>query len=369
MDIKNLQQDISLALSSLVVEFSLIDFSKISEIIMGTNSINIKITLGFYPTEAYKIKIRNQIISILKLSLPADILDILKIEFKTQVKHHNSNKKIPAKKGIKNLILIGSGKGGVGKSVVCANLARSLAILGARVGIIDSDIYGPSIAKVFGDESKVKINDADKFIPKESIVENAAHKIQFISMGNLIEDHSALIFRAPMVTSAINQMIESTQWGQLDYLLIDSPPGTGDIQLSLIQNSPIAASLIVTTPQDLAVLDVKKFSEMLKKLQVPSLGIVENMSYYICQNCNSCQKIFNNNKFKALAEEIGVEKLANIPLDLNISKASDLGDNFIKKHAYLSDIYSELALKVGGKVAGLPKDFSNLLEGIKTINP
>jgi len=219
---------------------------------------------------------------------------------------------------IKHIIAIASGKGGVGKSTVAVNLALALAQTGARVGILDADIYGPSQPAMLGAMER-PVLEGKTFLPIQR------YGIQAMSIGYLTDESAPVIWRGPMVSMAMQQMLRDTQWGELDYLVVDLPPGTGDIQLTLSQKIPLRGAIVVTTPQDLALLDVRKACEMFKKLNVPILGIVENMSIYTCPHCGQQSQIFGSGGGQQLAKEYDLEVLASLPLDIRIREMTDSG--------------------------------------------
>lgn len=220
--------------------------------------------------------------------------------------------------GIRNIIAVASGKGGVGKSTTAVNLALALTHEGARVGVLDADIYGPSMPRMLGVSGKPG-NDGKRIFPHE------AYGIKVMSMGFLVEEDTPMIWRGPMVTSALQQLLGETDWGELDYLVVDLPPGTGDIQLTLVQKIPVAGAVIVTTPQDIALLDARKGIEMFAKVSVPVLGIIENMAMHVCGNCGHTEAIFGSDGGARIAEEYGVAVLASLPLDRAIRERTDAG--------------------------------------------
>jgi ATP-binding protein involved in chromosome partitioning len=220
---------------------------------------------------------------------------------------------------VKNILAIASGKGGVGKSTTTTNLALALAAEGARVGILDADIYGPSQPRLLGLSGKPDSRDGRTLEPKVNF------GVQTMSIGYMIDEDTAMIWRGPMVTQALQQMLNETRWDALDYLLIDLPPGTGDIQLTLCQRVPVSGALIVTTPQDLALLDARKALKMFEKVEVPVLGIVENMSTHVCSNCGFEEPIFGAGGGASMAAQYGVALLGQLPLDLRIREGSDSG--------------------------------------------
>ena len=250
---------------------------------------------------------------------------------------------------VKNILAIASGKGGVGKSTTAANLALALQAEGARVGLLDADIYGPSIPRMMGVSGKPDSKDGQHLEPK------LAHGIQTMSIGFMIEEDTPMIWRGPMVTQALTQLLNETNWVDLDYLIIDLPPGTGDIQLTLCQRVPVSAALIVTTPQDIALLDARKGLKMFEKVDVPVLGIVENMSYFCCPNCGHRSEIFAHGGARACAAQFGVDFLAEIPLDGEIRITADDGRPIVvsQPNHPMAEAYRQLALTVRDKLAAL----------------
>ncbi|MGI8570247.1 MAG: iron-sulfur cluster carrier protein ApbC [Methylocella sp.] len=220
--------------------------------------------------------------------------------------------------GISNIIAVASGKGGVGKSTTCVNLALGLAALGWRVGVLDADIYGPSVPRLLGLKGKPESEG-------RSIRPLIAYGIKTMSIGFLVDEEEAMIWRGPMVVSAIQQLLRDVLWGELDCLVVDMPPGTGDAQLSLAQNVPLAGAVIVSTPQDLALIDARRGIVMFRKVAVPVLGIVENMSYFICPHCGGRSDIFAHGGARIEAEKYGVPFLGEVPLDIGIREQSDSG--------------------------------------------
>ena len=221
--------------------------------------------------------------------------------------------------GVKNIIAVASGKGGVGKSTTSVNLALALQAEGARVGVLDADIYGPSIPQMLGLSGKPDSPDGKTITPKQN------HGLQAMSIGLLIGADTPMIWRGPMVTQALQQLLSETAWDALDYLIIDLPPGTGDIQLTLCQRVPLSAAIIVTTPQDIALLDAKKALQMFNKVSVPVLGIVENMAIHVCSNCGHAEHIFGSGGGERMAQQYGVPLLGSLPLDIRIREQADGG--------------------------------------------
>lgn len=221
--------------------------------------------------------------------------------------------------GVKQIIAVASGKGGVGKSTTTANLAVALATLGLKVGVLDADIYGPSVPKIFGITGKPRLVSGRTLAPME------AYGLKIMSIGFLIDEETPMIWRGPMVISAITQMLREVAWGELDVLVVDMPPGTGDAQLTMAQQTPLAGAVIVSTPQDLALLDARRGVAMFKKVEVPILGVVENMSYFICPECGTRSDIFAHGGARHEAERLGVPFLGEVPLAMSIRETSDGG--------------------------------------------
>jgi len=262
----------------------------------------------------------------------------------------NTTKGIP---GIKNIIAVASGKGGVGKSTTAVNLAVALAQSGKKVGLMDADIYGPSIPNMLGLKGeKPMVDNAGKMIfPLEN------YGVKMMSIGLLVPDDQAMIWRGPMVASAIGQLLNGVAWGELDLLVIDMPPGTGDAQLTLSQTVPVTGAVVVTTPQDIALIDCKKGIQMFDKVHVPTLGIVENMSVFICPHCNGESHIFDQGGAEKLSEQFKTEVIAKVPLNMGIRENGDAGTPIV---AALPDsneaaIYKAMAEKVMEKVNTLNK--------------
>ncbi|WP_235200478.1 iron-sulfur cluster carrier protein ApbC [Polycyclovorans algicola] len=250
--------------------------------------------------------------------------------------------------GIRNIIAVASGKGGVGKSTVSANLALALHAEGARVGLLDADIYGPSQPRMMGaDATKPSSPDGKTMLPV------MAHGVQTMSIGYLIDASQAMIWRGPMVSQALTQLITETRWDDLDYLVIDLPPGTGDIQLTLSQKIPVSGAVIVTTPQDIALLDARKALAMFNKVSVPVLGVVENMSTHVCSNCGHEEAIFGSGGGQRMANDAGIALLGSLPLDLSIRLNADGGHPTVvaEPDGALARRYRDIAISAAAKLA------------------
>jgi len=265
---------------------------------------------------------------------------------------------------VRNIIAIASAKGGVGKSTVAANLALALQADGASVGLLDADIYGPSQPRLMGIEGKAQARDGKTLLPM------AAHGMQTMSMGYLIDKDSPAILRGPMVTSALQQMLFQTAWDDLDYLIIDLPPGTGDIQLTLAQKIPVSGAVVVTTPQDLSLIDARKGVEMFNKVNVPVLGIVENMSTHICSKCGHEEAIFGARGGQRLADEYEVGLLGELPLDIAIREHSDAGRPTViaEPEGNIAAAYFDMARRTAAGLARQKKDYASKFPNIKVEN-
>jgi len=250
--------------------------------------------------------------------------------------------------GVGAIVAVASGKGGVGKSTVAANLALGLKANGLRVGVLDADIYGPSMPRMLGISGRPQTKDGKTLIPMEN------YGIKCMSMGFLVPEDTAMIWRGPMVMSALNQMLRDVAWGELDIMVIDLPPGTGDAQLTIAQQVPLAGAVIVSTPQDIALIDARRGLSMFAKVNVPVLGIIENMSYFLCPHCGERSDIFSHGGAKREAARLGTEFLGEVPLDLAIRETSDDGHPITVSDpgSPHSQLFREIAARVWGKVSG-----------------
>ena len=278
------------------------------------------------------------------------------VEVVSVIEAHVVQRNLPLLKGVKNLIAVASGKGGVGKSTTAVNLALALAQQGARVGLLDADIYGPSIPQMLGVGGQQPHSPDGKHI--EAL---KGHGIALMSIGFLVDADSPMVWRGPMVTQALEQLLRDTLWGELDYLVVDMPPGTGDIQLTLAQKVPVTGSVIVTTPQDIALLDARKGIRMFEKVGVPILGVVENMSMHICSHCGHAEPIFGEGGGQALGADFNVPLLGQLPLDLRIRQGLDAGQPIVAAdpESPISQQYRDIALRVAGEIAAKARDTSH----------
>ena len=262
---------------------------------------------------------------------------------------------------VKNIVAVASGKGGVGKSTTAANLALALAAEGAKVGLLDADIYGPSQPMMMGIQGRPESEDGKTMEPMEN------HGVQVMSIGFLVDQDEAMIWRGPMATQALEQLLRQTHWKDLDYLIVDMPPGTGDIQLTLSQRVPMTGAVIVTTPQDIALLDAKKGIKMFEKVGVPILGLVENMAVHVCTNCGHVEHIFGEDGGKRYAADKGIDYLGALPLNMQIRLQADHGKPTVVSdpEGEVAQIYKAVARQVAVKIAAKAKDFSSKFPSIK----
>jgi len=262
---------------------------------------------------------------------------------------------------VKNIVAVASGKGGVGKSTTAVNLALALAAEGATVGLLDADIYGPSQPMMMGIEGRPESEDGKTMEPMEN------YGVQVMSIGFLVNADEAMIWRGPMATQALEQLLRQTNWKELDYLIVDMPPGTGDIQLTLSQRVPMTGAVIVTTPQDIALLDAKKGVKMFEKVGVPILGLVENMAVHVCTHCGHVEHIFGADGGKKMAAEYGMDYLGALPLDMQIRLQADSGKPTVvyDPDGEVAQIYKAVARQVAVKIAAKAKDFSSKFPSIK----
>jgi len=318
--------------------------------------LSVEITLG-YPTKGYVDVLQSELVALLKQDTQ---LDDVTVNIKTNITKHKVQQGIPALENIKNIIAVASGKGGVGKSTTAVNLALALAADGAKVGILDADIYGPSQPRMLGTNQRPESADGKSIEPVESF------GIQCMSMGFLIEEEEPMIWRGPMVTQALQQMLGDTNWKELDYLVIDLPPGTGDIQLTLSQKVPVSGAVIITTPQDISLLDARKALKMFEKVDIPVLGLIENMSLHTCSNCQHEEAIFGQGGGEAMAKEYGIEFLGALPLDMAIRLSADSGTPTVAADpdSQISAIYRGMARKLAASLSAKAKDFSGKIPNI-----
>ncbi|MFH0352101.1 MAG: iron-sulfur cluster carrier protein ApbC [Chromatiales bacterium] len=276
------------------------------------------------------------------------------VEVTQKIISHSVQKGVSPLPEVKNILAIASGKGGVGKSTVAVNLALAFQAQGAQAAILDADIYGPSQPRMLGCRGKPETVDGKSFEPLVS------YHVQAISIGNLIDEETPMIWRGPMVTSALEQLLTGTQWRNVDYLVVDLPPGTGDIQLTLCQKIPVSGAVIVTTPQDIALLDARKALKMFEKVEVPVLGIVENMSMHVCSQCGHEEPIFGQGGGAAMAAQYQVDLLGSLPLEIGIREGVDNGRPTVAMDpgSRAARIFHDLARKIAAKLSLRARDYS-----------
>lgn len=324
-------------------------------------TVNVNMTFGF-PVQHYA--------SVLKDAMKAKISAIeginhVDIEIDSKIVSHAVQQGVKPLTGVKNIIAVASGKGGVGKSTTAVNLALAIAAEGAATGLLDADMYGPSQPRMLG-----KRNEKPETVDGQSLEPVMSYNIQSMSIGYLIEEDTPMIWRGPMVTQALDQLLNDTRWKDLDYLVVDLPPGTGDTQLSLSQKIPVSGVVIVTTPQDIALLDAQKGLKMFEKVQVPVLGIVENMSIHICSQCGHEEHIFGEGGGQRMAEEQGTELLGSLPLDIRIRESADSGTPTVASdpEGRVAQMYREIARRITAKLSLQAKDYSSKFPSIKIVN-
>jgi ATP-binding protein involved in chromosome partitioning len=282
-------------------------------------------------------------------------VDNVSVNISSKIVAHAVQRGVQLMPNVKNIVAVASGKGGVGKSTTAANLALALAAEGASVGILDADIYGPSQPMMMGIQGRPESSDGKTMEAMQN------YGVQVMSIGFLIDADNPMIWRGPMVTQALEQLLRQTNWGDLDYLIVDMPPGTGDIQLTLCQKVPLTGALIVTTPQDIALLDARKGLKMFEKVGVPILGLVENMSVYVCPSCGHSEHIFGADGGRKMSAEYGVDYLGALPLNLSIREQADSGHPTVvsEPDGEIAAIYKSVARQLAVKIAQRAKDFSS----------
>ena len=305
-----------------------------------------------YPAKSQIPALRKALIAAVR-ALPG--VDNVSANLSTKITAHAVQRGVQLLPTIKNVVAVASGKGGVGKSTTAVNLALALAAEGARVGILDADVYGPSQPMMMGIEGRPESSDGKTMEPLEN------YGVQVMSIGFLVDTDNPMIWRGPMATQALEQLLRQTNWAELDYLIVDMPPGTGDIQLTLSQRVPLTGAVIVTTPQDIALLDARKGLKMFEKVGVPILGIVENMAVHVCPNCGHAEHIFGADGGKRMAEEYGVDYLGALPLNMSIREQADAGRPTVVSDAdgEIAGIYRAVARQVAVTIAAKAKDFSS----------
>lgn len=320
-----------------------ISAKSIKNIQINGNDVSLDVVLG-YPAQTQFDVIRQQVADALRTM---DGIGNITVNVGSRIVAHSVQRGVNLLPNVKNVIAVASGKGGVGKSTTSVNLALALAAEGATVGLLDADIYGPSQPQMLGISGRPDSADGKSIEPMR------AHGIQAMSIGFLVDTDTPMVWRGPMVTGALEQLLRDTRWQDLDYLVIDLPPGTGDIQLTLAQKIPVTGAIIVTTPQDIALLDARKGLKMFEKVGIPILGIVENMSTHICTNCGHEEHIFGAGGGELMAKDYNVDLLGSLPLDINIRMQADSGQPTVvaSPDSKISSTYKQIARKAASKIA------------------
>lgn len=332
----------------------------VKNIQINDNDISLDIVLG-YPANSVQDEIKSLVTNDLKA---VDGVGNIIVNVGSRIVSHKVQQGVNLLPNVKNVIAIASGKGGVGKSTTSVNLALALAAEGATVGLLDADIYGPSQPQMLGLSGRPDSQDGKSIEPME------AYGIQAMSIGFLVDTDTPMVWRGPMVTGALEQLLRDTKWRDLDYLVIDLPPGTGDIQLTLAQKIPVTGAIIVTTPQDIALLDARKGLKMFEKVGIPILGIVENMSTHICSQCGHEEHIFGAGGGETMCKDYNVDLLGSLPLDISIREQTDGGKPTViaEPESDIANIYKKIARQAAIKIANAGLDHSSKFPNIVIQN-
>ena len=343
----------------------LVETKSVKDVSVEADGISVDIQLGF-AADGYLATFRETLERFLidrlssECGLNPSALPPVRVNATWRVAAHNAQRGMQLLDGIKNVLAVASGKGGVGKSTVTANLALALARDGATVGILDADIYGPSQPRMMGGKERPESTDGKTLEPVMS------YGIQVMSIGFLIEEETPMIWRGPMVTQALEQLLRDTNWRDIDYLIVDLPPGTGDTQLTLSQKVPVSGAVIITTPQDIALLDACKGLKMFEKVEVPVLGVIENMSVHICSECGHAEHIFGAGGGERMARQYGVQLLGSLPLDIDIRQDTDSGEPTVAKNpdGRVGNEFREVARRVAARLSLQGKNYSQVFGNI-----
>ena len=357
------EHDIQNALKTLIDPNTGKDFitsKSAKNIQISGNHVSLDIVLG-YPAKS----VMNDVQTLVETHLSAlQGVENVTVNIGSRIVAHKAQQGVTLLPNVKNIIAVASGKGGVGKSTTSVNLALALAAEGATVGLLDADIYGPSQPQMLGISGRPESSDGKSMDPM------LAHGIQAMSIGFLVDVDTPMVWRGPMVTGALEQLLRDTKWRDLDYLIVDLPPGTGDIQLTLAQKIPVTGAIIVTTPQDIALLDARKGLKMFEKVGIPILGIVENMSTHICSNCGHEEHIFGAGGGQKMCDDYKVDLLGSLPLDISIRELTDSGKPTViaQPDSTIANIYKGIARKAAIKIANASLDHSSKFPNIVIQN-
>ena len=357
------EQDVKAALAEIVdpnTGKDLVATKSARKVAVSGNDVSVDIELA-YPAKTQLEPMRKQVAAKLR-ALPG--VGGVTVNIAAKVAPHVAQRGVKLIPGVKNIIAVASGKGGVGKSTTAVNIALALAAEGASVGMLDADIYGPSQPTMLGITGRPESTDGKTLEPM------TGHGIQASSIGFLIDVDTPMVWRGPMVTQALEQLLKDTRWRDLDYLVVDLPPGTGDIQLTLAQKVPVTGAIIVTTPQDIALIDARKGLKMFEKVGIPILGIVENMSIHICSKCGHEESIFGSGGAAKMCKDYGTEFLGALPLDIKIREHADSGKPTVvaDPDGRVAEIYRQIARRVAVKIGDLQKDMSGKFPSIVVQN-
>jgi ATP-binding protein involved in chromosome partitioning len=334
---------------------SLVATKSVKNLKVEGTAVSLDVELG-YPAKSQLEPMRRQVVAALRAAGAGEVTANVTMK----IVAHAVQRGVKLMPNVKNIVAVASGKGGVGKSTTAVNLALALSAEGARVGMLDADIYGPSQPQMLGIAGRPESKDGKTLEPMQG------HGLQASSIGFLVDTETPMVWRGPMVTQALEQLLKETNWVDLDYLIVDMPPGTGDIQLTLSQKVPVTGAVIVTTPQDIALLDARKGLKMFEKVGIPILGIVENMSLHVCSNCQHAEPIFGSGGGERMAQDYGVELLGQLPLDIAIREQADSGRPTVvaDPDGTVANIYKAIARKVAIKIAESTKDMTSKFPSI-----
>jgi len=354
-DPANIQQSVQ-AVTVPVVEQPIADVGRVS-----VNDKEIRVELGF-PAQSIAAELQDAIVAQLAEQFDGGLPNVI---VESKIAAHGVQRNLKPLPEVRNIIAVASGKGGVGKSTTAVNLALALALEGANVAILDADIYGPSIPLMMGVAGENPTSDDG-----QSLNPLMAHGVQVMSIGFLIDADQPMVWRGPMVTQALNQMLQQTGWSDVDYLIVDMPPGTGDIQLTLSQQVPVSGVVIVTTPQDIALLDARKGLQMFRKVAVPVLGVIENMSTHICSSCGHEEPLFGKGGGARMADEYDVKLLGQLPLELKIREQTDSGTPSViaEPDGAVAAAYRHTAMRMAAGLATQGRDYSSKFPNIVVEN-